>query len=234
MPLLLEFAKDIFILDGPSVPFFGVPYPTRSVIIRLTSGEGCLVWSPTELSGKAAKEIKEKAGNVLFIIAPNKIHHIFLAKWAELYPNAKVLAAPGLMGRSVVKGVGIDGELNDDADPAYAEDIDQVIFRGSFFMDEVVFYHKSSRTAIFTDLIQRFPVEQATGFKGFLLKMDGLVGEKGGTPRDYRLTFLFGKKSAKKSARAILEWDAQRLIVAHGMCASEGAAGIIERALSWV
>ena len=161
MPILNEFAKDIFILEGPSVPFFGFPYPTRSVIIRLKSGDGCFVWSPTELSEEAAKEIEEKAGSVLFIIAPNKIHHIFLRPWAERYPEAKVLAAPGLKGRNVVRDVRIDGELGDDADSAYANDIDQVLFGGSFFMDEVIFYHKSSRTAIFTDLIQRFPLKEA-------------------------------------------------------------------------
>lgn len=234
MPILNEFAKDIFILEGPSVPFFGFPYPTRSVIIRLNSGAGCFVWSPTELSEEAAIEIEEKAGSVLFIIAPNKIHHIFLRSWAERYPEAKVLAAPGLKGRSVVKDVRIDGELGHGADPAYADDIDQVLFGGSFFMDEVVFYHKSSRTAIFTDLIQRFPAEKARGFKGYLLKLDGLVGEKGSTPRDYRVTFLFGKKKARNAKEKILAWDMERLIIAHGMCASDGAASIVERALSWV
>lgn len=234
MPILNEFAKDVFILEGPSVPFFGLPYPTRSVIIRLKSGDGCFVWSPTELEDEAAKEIEEKAGRVLFIVAPNKIHHIFLGQWAKRYPDAKVLAAPGLKGRNVVRDVRIDGELGDNADPSYTDDIDQVIFGGSCFMDEVVFYHKSSRTAIFTDLIQRFPVEEAKGFKGYLLKLDGLVGEKGGTPRDYRLTFLFGKKKARAAKEKILAWDTERLIIAHGMCASNGAASIVERALSWV
>jgi len=61
------------------------------------------------------------------------------------------MAAPGLKGRNAVKGVRIDGELTDNADGGYADDIDQVVFVGSYFMDEVVFYHKSSRTAIFTD-----------------------------------------------------------------------------------
>ena len=232
--ILLEFAKDIFILEGPSVPFFGIPYPTRSVIVKLQSGDGCFVWSPTELPEEAAKEIEEKAGDVLFLVAPNKIHHIFLKQWSERYPNAKVLAAPGLKGRNVVEGVRIDGELTDNADGGYADDIEQVVFGGSCFMDEVVFYHKSSRTAIFTDLIQRFPAENAKGFKGSLLKLDGLVGENGSTPRDYRLTFLFGKKKARSALKKILGWDAERMIIAHGLCASRGASIIIERALSWV
>lgn len=34
------------------------------------------------------------------------------------------------------------------------DDIDQAVFRGSIAMDEVVFFHRASRTAIFGDLIQ--------------------------------------------------------------------------------
>lgn len=170
--ILLEFAKDIFILEGPSVPFFGIPHPhtttpsPSSVIIKLQSGDGCFVWSPTELPEEAAKEIEEKAGDVVFLVAPNKIHHIFLKQWSERYPDAKVLAAPGLKGRNAVKGVRIDGDLTDNADGRYADDIDQVVFGGSCFMDEVVFYHKSSRTAIFTDLIQRFPRRKRQRLQG--------------------------------------------------------------------
>ena len=40
--------------------------------------------------------------------------------------------------------------------PASAEYIDQVSFRGSVAMEEIVFLHRSSGTAIFDDLIENF------------------------------------------------------------------------------
>lgn len=230
---LKEFGTNLWILEGPPVNFFGFPYPTRSVIIKLKA-EGSWVWSPTELDDEIAKEVEEKAGPVKYLVAPNKIHHIFLKKWSDRFPDAKVYAAPGLRGRNVVKDVNIDAVLADGPEDAYSVEIDQVIFGGSCFMDEVVFYHKSSKTAIFADLIQRFNEDQVKGFKGLLMKLDGLVGEDGSTPKDYRLTFMFGKAKARAALARINEWDAEKLIIAHGDCATEFAADIIKRALSWV
>ena len=38
----------------------------------------------------------------------------------------------------------------------------------------------------------------------------------------------------KKSVDAILEWDAEKLIIAHGTCVETGASGVIKNALYWV
>ena len=57
-------------------------------------------------------------------------------------------------------------------------------------MEEVVFFHRLSRTAIFCDLVQRHDPARITGWKGFLMRLDGLVGEHGSTPREWRATFL--------------------------------------------
>ena len=230
---LKEFDTNIWILEGPPVSFFGFPYPTRSVIVKLENNTSW-VWSPTELDDEIAKEIETKVGPVKHLVAPNKIHHLFLKSWSEKFPDAKLHAAPGLKGRKVVNGLDFDAVLTNESHEAYANDIDQVIFAGSSVMDEVVFFHKSSRTAIFTDLIQRFPEDSCKGFKGCLMKMDGLVGEDGSTPREWRLSFLFGKQKARESLSKINEWEAEKLIIAHGDCATEFASDIIKRSLSWV
>lgn len=230
---LKEFGTNIWILEGPSVSFFGFPYPTRSVIVKLKGG-GSWVWSPTELDEDIAKEVEEKAGPVRHLVAPNKIHHLFLKKWSDRFPDARIAAAPGLQGRKVVENVRIDAVLDDEADPAYADDIDQVVFGGSCFMDEVVFFHKPSKTAIITDLVQRFPEEQVEGFTGQLMKLDGLVGENGSCPREWRLSFMFGKAKAREALARINAWDAKQLVIAHGECATESAADIIKRAFYWV
>ena len=36
--MLTEIDRDIWIAEGPSVPFFGVPYPTRMTLVRLSDG----------------------------------------------------------------------------------------------------------------------------------------------------------------------------------------------------
>jgi hypothetical protein len=126
-----------------------------------------------------------------------------------------------------------DDELRDEADPAWATDIDQVIFHGSVAMEEVVFFHRQSRCAIVCDLIQRHPEVNMTGWKGRLMRMDSLVGEQGSTPREWRASFL--KRGAARVAREkLLSWNPERLLIAHGDCAQTGASEIITDALSWI
>ena len=100
-------------------------------------------------------------------------------------------------------------------------------------MQEVVFFHRGSGTAIVGDLIQRFPAALATGWKGMLMRLDGLVGPSGSTPRDWRLSFL-RRKAARAARQKVLAWKPQRLLIAHGECATRDATPIIEAALRWI
>ncbi|KAL9187050.1 hypothetical protein ACHAXT_010770 [Thalassiosira profunda] len=221
-----EFAPNIWTVTGPDVDFFGFPYPTRMVVIKLTESEakGAWIWSPVALSDELASEVEAKAGPVQFLVSPNKIHHIFLKAWADRYPDATVYAPPGLEGRKVAAGINFDSRFGEgEPEPAFAKDIDTVIIKGSYFMEEVEFFHRSSKTAIICDLIQRHEESKMTGVKGWMMKLDGLVGETGSTPRDWRITFWpFGKKDLRKSRDAIFEWEADKLIVAHGSCVQSG------------
>ena len=227
--MLQLFAPSLYIADGPSVPFYGFPYPTRMVVVRLSNGN-VWVWSPIKLTAELASAV-EAIGPVRYILSPNKIHHLFLAEWAERCPEARLFAPPGLASRK--PELHFDAELGDEPDPAWAADIDQVIFHGSFAMEEVVFFHHESQTAIICDLIQRHPVAKMTGWKGMLMRLDGLVGDHGSTPREWRATFL-RRKPARAARDKVLSWNAERLVIAHGKCAQTGASSIIEDALGWI
>ena len=125
-----------------------------------------------------------------------------------------------------------DGELLDFPDTGWAADIDQVIFHGSFAMEEVVLNHRASRTAIICDLIQRFPLEYLRGLKGLLMRLDGLGGERGSTPREWRASFL-RRGPARAARQKLLDWKPTQLLIAHGKCERSDAAKIISHASSW-
>ena len=224
--------------------FFGFPYPTRMVVIHLNhsyqdddNNTGCSwIWSPVELSDKLAKEVEAKAGPVKFIVSPNKIHHLFLKSWADRFPDAAVYAPPGLEQRKVADGIKFRARFGKD-EPAtpFADEIETCIISGSYFMEEVEFFHKASKTAIICDLIQRFPEEEACGFKGMLMKMDGLVGKNGSTPREWRFSFWpFGKGALRTSRDVMLDWNAERMIIAHGDCVKVNANVVMKQALAWI
>ena len=186
-----EFGPSLFMADGPTVSFFGFPYPTRMAVARLADGSAW-VWSPVALT----PDIVEFMGtfeSVGHIVSPNKIHHLFLAQWHDRWPDALMYAPPGLEQKK--PDVRFDAELGDAPDPAWAGDIDQVIFHGSLAMEEVVFFHRESQTAIVCDLIQRHSEVSSTGWKGMRMRVDSLVGENGSTPREWRASFLQRSKA---------------------------------------
>jgi hypothetical protein len=227
--MLETFGPRLYAADGPVVSFYGFPYPTRMAVAQLSDGSAW-VWSPVSLTDELARAV-DAIGPVRHIVSPNKLHHLFLRQWAERWPAARVYAPPGLARKK--PDLRFDAELGDVADPAWSADIDQVVFRGSFAMAEVAFFHRASSTAIVGDLIQRFPETFVSGWKRTLLRWSGLLGDRGGTPPDWRSTFL--QRSRARAARArVLAWRPTRLLIAHGTCAQAGAAAIIANALRWM
>ena len=227
--MLTEIDRDLWIADGPSVPFLGVPYPTRMTVVRLADG-GLWVWSPIRLDD-GLKAAVEACGPVRYLVSPNKLHHLFLGEWAQAWPAAKVYASPGLAKRR--RDLSFDAELGDHPDPAWAADIDQVIFHGSFAMEEVVFFHRASRTAIVTDLVQRFDPATLHGWRRVVMTLDGMVGPQGSTPREWRLSF-WNRAAARRAKRTLLGWNPQRVIIAHGEWIRDNAREVLERSLAWM
>jgi hypothetical protein len=226
---LEPFADDLWIADGPTVPFLGIPYPTRMAVARLADG-GAWVWSPIALTPELERAV-EAVGPVRQLVSPNKIHHLFLPEWRRRWPDAKCHAPPRLAERK--PEIAFDAELGDVPDPAWAGTIDQVVFRGSFFMEEVVFFHRPSRTAIVGDLVQRHDPSAMKGWQALLMRLDGLVGEGGSTPREWRASF-WRRRPAREARERVVAWKPEGLVVAHGACARHGATAILARALAWI
>jgi hypothetical protein len=227
--MLTEIDSNLWIADGPSVPFLGVPYPTRMAVARL--GDGSLwVWSPIRLDGEL-KAAVEACGPVRHLVSPNKLHHLFLGDWARAWPAARVYASPGLAKRR--RDLPFSAELGHQPDPTWAGDIDQVVFHGSFAMEEVVFLHRASRTAIVADLVQRFDAATLHGWRRLVMRLDGMVGPQGSTPREWRLTF-WNRALARRAKRTLLGWNPRRAIIAHGECIRDNAREVLEKSLAWM
>jgi hypothetical protein len=228
--MLEEIDRDIWIGDGPSVTFLaGFAYPTRMTLGRLHGGD-LWVCSPIPRDAELRGEL-DSLGPVRHLVSPNKLHHLFLGDWSRAFPEARLYASPGLKRRR--RDLAFHAELGDTPDSAWATDLDQVVFRGSFAMEEVVFFHRASRTAIVTDLVQRFPDQAIRGWRGRLMRLDGLVGPQGSTPREWRLTF-WNRRAARAARSKALAWNPHRLVVAHGEWARDQGQRVLESALAWL
>ena len=227
--MVKEFGPSLYVADGPTVPFLSFPYPTRMAVARLMDGSAW-VWSPIALTPELERAV-DSIGPVRHIVSPNKIHHLFLKEWAERWPDARLHAPPGLARRR--RDLHFAAELGPEPDPAWAEDIDQAIFGGSLMVDEVAFFHRPSRTAILGDLVQRHDPARIRGPKGMALRIAGVVGEHGSTPREWRASFL-RRRPVRTAREKVLAWEPERLLIAHGACATGNATQILARALAWI
>lgn len=227
---LQQIAQNIWLHEGETVRFLGLPYSTRVTVIEL-DGQRLWIHSPTALNPSLRKEI-DGLGKVCYLIAPNKLHHLFLSSWQEAYPEAETYAAPGLTAKR--PDLHFDKELNSSAEPQWKDEIEQTLFSGSLSMEEVVFFHIDSKTLILTDLIENFEPSAFNGWQRLVAGLTGIVAPNGKTPVDWRMSFLFGKKQARAALATMLEWQPDNIVIAHGECVFGHGTEFLRRSFSWL
>lgn len=84
-------SDDIWIVDGPIISFYKMPFPTRMTMIRLEDGT-LFIHSPVELNDELQGQV-DALGEVRHLVAPNWIHYAYLPQWQEAYPEATTWAA---------------------------------------------------------------------------------------------------------------------------------------------
>jgi hypothetical protein len=80
--------------------------------------------------------------------------------------------------------------LADNPPQCWAADFDQVAFKGNPLIEEVVFFHKGSRTVILGDLVQSHSMVKGEPFRNTLLKLEGVASPHGGVGLEIRLFFV--------------------------------------------
>ncbi len=229
MPVLEQFGDEIWIAGGPTVVSAGFRYPTRMVVIRLDDG-GLFVWSPVALSPELRAAV-DALGKVHFLVTPTKMHHLSLTMWRNAYPGAVLYAAPGSRERRLE--IGFDEDLGVEPARGWAGQIDQVIMRGNAIAEEVVFFHRRSRTVLFADLLQNFPHGWFSGAQALIAQVDGMIGSMPRTPNKFRLAFT-DRKTARAGVERILAWPAEKVLMAHGDPVRSDGRAFIENAFAWL
>jgi len=98
-------------------------------------------------------------------------------------------------------------------------------------MNEVVFFHPASRTLVATDLAMN--IQEAPGFlTRTFWKLNG-AWQKLGPTRMVRLTFR-DKPAVRRSVDRILEWDFDRVLIAHGRSLATGGKETLREVYSFL
>jgi hypothetical protein len=231
--MLTSLAPDLWIADGQIVSFFGVDYPTRMVAVRLEGG-GLWVWSPVKLT-PALKEQVCELGPVRHLVSPNKLHHLFLGEWQVAFPEALLWGTASTIAK--FKALKFHGALADVAPPDWAGQIDQFYFTNSPFLDELLFYHRASRTAIIADLSQTFSeaflARHWPWWMRPIARLSKMVEGWGYPPPDYRISFR-RRDSARRKIRVLIALHPEHVVLAHGEIVRIDGEAFLRRAFSWL
>ena len=256
-------ATNVYTLLYP-IHFGGCEFFSRMTIVRLNDGSNSLwIHSPCEITKKEIQDmiVKQFGGTssntitvtVKYIVAPGNYHHLHVKSCQDEYPDAKTYISPGIESKR--PDLKYDVILNDDSDSQrtpFSNEIEHVILSGNSIINEIVFYHKCSKTLIVVDSIEYIgdqTVEKygtsSTNwilrfFWKYVLKMWNVPKpapeyQIGWFLRKMSCTTKGGLEESKRCMEKILEWDFERVILAHGdnietTHGGESAKDVVKRA----
>jgi hypothetical protein len=236
--ILKPVASGLWLVDGPAirmaVPGGHLPFPTRMTVARLADG-GLWCHSPIAPDEALFRAI-DALGPARHLVSPNMLHYAHIAAWKQRYPDAVAWASPGVRERAARQRIAVtfDAELGDTPPPAWADTLDQLHFRGSRVLEEIVFLHRDSGTLILTDLIENFEPSRLPRGMRLLVRLAGSLDPDGKAPLDMRLTYLGRKRVARACLQRMLAWRPRRVILAHGRCYLQGGEAELRRAFRWL
>jgi hypothetical protein len=165
-------------------------------------------------------------------VAPNRLHYWWLPDWRAAFANAAIFVAPKVKERA---GSRINFEctvLDRDSGYPWDPDLSTLLIPGRY-MTEVVFFHRSTRTLVLTDLIENFEASKINSrFMRLLTWVGGVRDPHGSMPRDMRMTFR--KRELKAAIERMIDWNPQRIIIAHGRWYDRDGRAELLRAFQWL
>lgn len=226
---LSTFANNVWIVEGPPIRFMGIPISTRMILLKLHDGS---LWvnSPVSVSSAVLDQIMA-LGPVRYLVAPTKLHVWRLEEWHTLFPDAELWMPSQIPNE--FKHLPVTGILEDIPPQVWADDLDQLVFKGNSFIEEIHFLHKDSQTVILGDFIQNHLPTKNNPLVNFLFKLTGVAYPHGGVALDIRLSFTH-RELARRSLEKLLSWDFDKLILAHGVCIEKNAKPFVQRAFRWL
>jgi hypothetical protein len=209
------------------LPGLGLQLPARMSVLPLGAGKLALI-SPTPIDHGIAAALA-RLGEVQFLIAPNLLHHLYLAAAAKRYPGAQVLAPPGL--RQKRPDLSIHGTLDQPAPEAVADAVEVLRMQGAPGIDEFVFFHRATRTLVVTDLV--FNVLPPQGLAAHIFLFLGGCHGRLAQSRVWRFA-IKDRAAAADSVHQILSLPFDTLVMAHGEIVHTDARTRLAAALGWL
>jgi len=197
----------------------GITLPLRSMLI--TASDRQILISPVATSEEAA----QVGAAPMTLVAPSLLHHLYLRRASERYRPVALWGPPGFAQAHPDVGpvhvFGVDPWPHDDQ-------LAFVVVEGAPRRNEVVFFHRPSRTLYTADLL--FHIVEPEGFLAPLaLRLMG-VHRRFAAAKPWQ-RWVVDRTAFTRSIEDILAWDFERIVVAHGEAMDHNARVQFELAL---
>lgn len=224
--MLRELGPDLWVADQP-LRFFGVELGARMTVVGLPGGR-LLLHSPIACSRELAEQV-ERLGSPSFLVAPNRLHHLYIHEWQAAFPACRTYVAPGVDAKR--PDLQVSGILGETPLPDWSATLDQALVAGFPFANEVVFFHQPSCSLVASDLL--FNVGGGSPLLTRLaFRLTGAYGRPSSTLLE---RFLVRDRDAfRRSLERILAWPVSRIVVAHGEVVETGGREALAEAYGWL
>ena len=203
----------------------GMEIGARMTIVRLPDGD-LWVHSPLSPDSKMRAAL-DALGVVRHAVIPNTMHYLGATDFAAAYPKAKIWAAPGIITSG--KKVPYHDVLGDAPEKVWADVFEQMIFQGNS-LTEVEFLHRPTQTLILTDTSHYLTGGNA--LTRLYAKLSNVQDKPG--PTIILKLVTRDRKAARQSARRMLNWDFDRVIVSHGAVYPTGGQAALREKFAWL
>jgi hypothetical protein len=179
--------------------------PVRTVFVPINGG-GVLISPGSQLKEEQLKKLKK----VTDIVAPSLFHCAGVPKASRIFPNAKKWSVKN--AKKAKPRIAWTDELSFATWP-YHDQLPMVELQGIPKINEVLFYHKDSKSLIVTDLC--FNLVDAKGLGAWIiLNLFGTYRKLGVSK--FFLKFCTDRIAFEKSLNEVFALDFQNIIVSHG------------------
>lgn len=216
-----KIADDVLVMSFPWGAF-GIDFKRNVTLLRLSDGR-VVVHTTAKFTEEDIAAIRS-FGEPAWLVEATVMHDTFAKEGRAVLPDIPYLAPAGFEKASGVPTVPLSPPPAD-----WAGEIDVLKIEGTR-MNEHALFHRRSRTLIVADLFFSF-AKETRGWSRVFIRYFMRLPRMFGISVVFRWLVIRDKQAFARSMKAMLDWDFERLIVAHWKPIEVGAKRAVEQAL---
>ena len=223
---MLQNIADHLWVQSRHLRFWGLETGTRMSIVRLADG-GLFVHSPIELDDETKREVDAR-GPVRAIVAPSRMHHLYVGEWMSAYPKAVVCCCPTLeKKRADIPWQRILGDSRSPSGVARSIRCSSVRARSRTRCCSSTAGAARCSAPTPSSISPATPPDHTHG-------RPILMGGRAPGATWLERIIIRDRRAAREQIDRMLAWDFDRIVLAHGDIIETGGREVLRKAYAWL